>query len=77
LGLAEFYSPEDIEKGYVVAINREGEEKHHPLVSLSMGGVDLAQREVATALEVIDICTEMKTAAKKQQGSNILICKRR
>ncbi|MDX2494368.1 MAG: response regulator [Desulfuromusa sp.] len=77
LGLSEFYSPEDLERGYVVAINREGEEKHNPLISLSMGGVDLAQREVATALEVIDICTEMKTAAKKQQGSNILCCKRR
>ncbi|MDA3902280.1 MAG: response regulator [Desulfuromusa sp.] len=76
LGIVEFYSAEDIERGYVVAINREGEERHHPLVSLSMGAVDLSQRKKTTALEVIDICTEMKKTAKKQQGSNVLICKR-
>ncbi|MCF6267814.1 MAG: GGDEF domain-containing protein [Desulfuromusa sp.] len=75
-GIAEFYSHEEIERGYVIAINREGKEKHHPLVSLSMGGVDLSQRKNATALEIIDICTEMEAAAKKPQGSNVLICKR-
>ena len=76
-GILEFYSDEDVERGHVVAINREGEEKQHPLISLSMGGVDLSQRKITTAFEVIDVCTEMKTAAKKRQGSNILLCKRR
>jgi len=41
-----------------------------------MGGVNLAQRKVLTAFEVIDICTEMKKAAKAQPGSNLLLCKR-
>ena len=76
-GILEFYRDEDVKRGHVVAINREGEEKQHPLISLSMGGVDLSQRKVTTAFEVVDICTEMKIAAKKQQGSNILICQRR
>ncbi len=76
-GIGEFYGAEDIERGHIVATNREGEEKHHPLVGLSMGGVDLSQRETTTALELIDICTEMKKMAKKEQGSNFLICKRR
>lgn len=75
-GITEFYSTEDAERGYILAMNREGEEKRHPLVSLSMGAVDLAQRKVTTAFEVIDICTETKRAAKKQQGSNILLCQR-
>ncbi|MDX2481789.1 MAG: response regulator [Desulfuromusa sp.] len=77
LGIGEFYSAEDVERGYVVAINREGEERHHPLVSLSMGAVDLSQRKKTTTLEVIDTCTEMKKTAKEQSGSNLLICKRR
>ncbi len=76
-GISEFYSKEEIERGYVIAINREGEEKQHPLVSLSMGGVDLSQRKATTAFEVIDVCTEMKKSAKKQLGSNIMICQRR
>ena len=76
LGITEFYSAEDAERGYILAMNREGEEKRHPLVSLSMGAVDLAQRNLASAFEVIDICTETKKAAKKQPGSNILLCQR-
>ena len=76
LGILEFYSEEDVARGYVVAINREGKEQQHPLVSLSMGGIDLSQRKVTTALEVIDICTEMKNTAKEQRGSNFLMCQR-
>ncbi len=75
-GIGEFYNPEDFERGYVVAVNREGQEKKHPLLSLSMGGINLTQRKPLTAFEVIDICTEMKKAAKKQPGSNFLLCKR-
>jgi GGDEF domain-containing protein len=75
-GIVEFYNTEDVARNYVVAINREGEEKQHPLISLSMGGVNLLQRKVTTAFEVVDICTEMKQAAKKQAGSHISICQR-
>ena len=75
-GITEFYSSEDLARGYVVAKNREGKEKRHPLISLSMGGINLLQRKVTTAFEVVDICTEMKKAAKKKAGSQILICQR-
>ena len=75
-GILEFYSNEDAKRGYINATNRNGEKTQLPLISLSMGGVDLTQRELSTAFEVVDICTEMKTAAKKQQGSNILMCNR-
>ncbi len=75
-GIGEFYSEEDREQGYVIATNREGKKMKHPLISLSMGGVNLTQRKNLTALEVIDICTEMKKAAKEQPGSNLLICQR-
>ncbi|MEA3544710.1 MAG: response regulator [Thermodesulfobacteriota bacterium] len=75
-GILEFYSPEDANHGYMVATNRNGEIVQHPLVSLSMGGVDLSQRHLTTAFEVVDICTEMKKTAKEQPGSNILLCNR-
>ncbi len=75
-GILEFYNNDDAKRGYIDATNRNGEKVQLPLISLSMGGVDLTQRELSTAFEVVDICTEMKTAAKKQPGSNILLCKR-
>lgn len=57
-GIPEFYSEVDAQRGYVTALNREGEKKRHPLVSLSMGAVDLSQRKVTSVFEIIDICTE-------------------
>ena len=75
-GILQFYNDTDLCNGYVVAETRDGEEKHHPLVSLSMGGVDLSNREFKKVLEVIDICTETKNAAKKKPGSNLRLCQR-
>ncbi len=76
LGIRELYPVDVIERGYILAPNREGIEKEHPLVSLSMGGVDLGQRKINNIFEIIDICTEMKMAAKKQPGSTLLMCQR-
>lgn len=76
-GITEFYNAEDLARKYVIAFDREGQERQHPLVCLSMGAVDLTKRKVATVFEAIDVCTETKKAAKKRPGSNIVIDQRR
>ena len=76
-GILEFYSAEDLKRGYVIATDREGKKKEYPLVSLSLGAIDLTRRKLSTPLEIIDICTETKKAAKARQGSNLFIDKRR
>jgi diguanylate cyclase (GGDEF)-like protein len=76
VGIPEFYTTKDRENGYVVAIDRGGKEQRHPLVSLSMGGIDLTRRCPDTVMEIIDICSETKGAAKQQPGSSILLCQR-
>lgn len=76
-GITEFYSPEDVARGYVIATDRGGQERQHPLVSLSMGAIDLSKRKVASAFEIVDICTETKKQAKQQLGSNIVVDQRR
>ncbi len=75
-GIPQFYSVEDQQAGYIIAETRDGDQRHYPLVSLSMGGVDLSKRTFSNVLEIVDICTETKAAAKKQPGSNILLCQR-
>lgn len=75
-GIFQFYTPEDVNRGYIPATNREGKETRHPLISLSMGGVDLTRKETTSVFEIIDICTEMKKAAKQQPGSNMMLCQR-
>jgi diguanylate cyclase (GGDEF)-like protein len=77
LGMPEFYSKADVAREYVVAHDREGRECRHPLISLSMGAIDLGRRKVASTCEIIDICTETKKAAKKRSGSNIVVDQRR
>ncbi len=75
-GILQFYNEEDRTNGFVIAVSRDGVKKRHPLVALSMGGVDLSRRAFRNVLEVVDICTETKSAAKKQPGSNLLLCQR-
>ncbi len=72
-GIREFYSAEDIKRGYVVSTDREGNNKQYDFVSLSLGAVDLTMRKLSTAHEIIDICTETKKAAKSRQGSNLFM----
>lgn len=76
-GIGEFYAAEDLRKGHVVACDRDGKQRRHPLISLSLGAVDLTRRRVTTPLEIIDICTETKKAAKARPGSNLFLDQRR
>ncbi len=77
LGIPEFYSPDDRQRGHIVAANREGVEQLFPLASLSLGGVDLRVRPFTSVLEIIDACTEMKKLAKQSASSSVKICRRR
>ena len=76
-GIGEFYSVEDVLRGHVVATDRAGKTCKHPLISLSLGAIDLTKRAISTPLEIIDICTETKKAAKARQGSNLFLDQRR
>jgi diguanylate cyclase (GGDEF)-like protein len=76
-GITEFYSSEDVERRQVIAVDREGRQRRHPLISISMGAIDLSQRSVDSAFEIVDICTETKKLAKQHSGSSLVIDKRR
>ncbi len=76
-GIGEFYSAEDLARGCVLAHDREGKKRQHPLISLSMGAIDLSRRKVTSAFEIVDVCTETKKLAKQRPGSNIVVDQRR
>ncbi|WP_303720854.1 hypothetical protein [Malonomonas rubra] len=75
--IGEFYSVEDVKQGYVEATDREGNQRQHSLVSISMGTIDLSQRQVGSAQQIVDVCSETKKLAKKRRGSNIVVDQRR
>ena len=74
--IKEYYNDEDRANGYIVSINRKGEETNFPFVSISIAGVDLSQRDYSNYLQVSDICVELKHKAKQTAGSCLVIDQR-
>lgn len=72
-GANEFYSDADRKKGHVVTIDRQGKEATFPLVSISMGGLNLRQGNYTRYVEVATVCAEVKHKAKFIAGSNIFL----
>jgi diguanylate cyclase (GGDEF)-like protein len=64
-----FYTPEELEHGCIVALDRRGESTWHPLVSLSVGVATTSVRTFEHFGEVVAVATEMKRLAKRGRGS--------
>lgn len=71
-----FYAPEELERGYVEAIDRRGRSVRHPLVAISVGIATTAVRAFTGFSEVVAVATEMKQAAKRAEGSCYAIDRR-
>lgn len=59
------YNPVDRERGYVVGLNREGQNVHHTLVGVSLAVVTNEYRDIDTHWEIGEIAAEVKRAAKQ------------
>lgn len=74
----ELYTPEDRERGWIEVLNRQKDSQKYPITSLSIGVSTNAHRELSNALEVSEIATELKKAAKaKAPGHSNYIVDRR
>ena len=60
----ELYSEADRERGWIEILNRQKETTKYPITSLSIGVSTNERRELSGALEVSEIATELKKAAK-------------
>jgi diguanylate cyclase (GGDEF)-like protein len=73
----EFYSKEDLRKGYVETSNRQGKKEKVGIISISIAVVtdkNLTLRHIA---EITQIAAELKKIAKKQKGSCCIINRRK
>jgi diguanylate cyclase (GGDEF)-like protein len=71
------YNDEDRMRGHIEVINRQGQVQHFPLMSVSIGICTNEHRTLTSALQVSEICAEVKKAAKKVKRSNYVKDKRR
>jgi diguanylate cyclase (GGDEF)-like protein len=73
---AEYYDPEDLERGYVRLEDRRGVLQDIPLVAISVGIATTAKRAFAHYGEAVAVATEMKQFAKRQSGSSYAVDRR-
>lgn len=64
-----FYSPDDLKRGTLIAVDRRGQNQTYPLVALSIGVVTNELRPITSLAEVSRVAAEVKRAAKGMSGS--------
>lgn len=67
--IKELYCKEDVDRGYIVTSNRQGQIMKFPLVSISLSVVTNEERELISHVQVAEIAAELKKKAKAMPGS--------
>ncbi len=72
-----FYNEKDRKNGYIVALDRKGNEQKIPLLAVSIGVVTNEARKIEHVAQISEIGAELKCIAKSQEKSNYVKDKRR
>jgi diguanylate cyclase (GGDEF)-like protein len=75
-GVTELHDPADAAAGYMTIVDRQGNERRYPLVSVSIGVAMTGRRHFADHRAIVAVATEMKVVAKGQSGSAVAIDRR-
>ena len=73
----EFFTPEDVQKGYIEVANRRGIIEQFPLTSVSIGVVVADVNRFYNMLEIGEVGAQVKHAAKSVNGSSYSIDRRK
>lgn len=73
----DYYYQEDVERGYVEVANRKGIIEQIPLVSISIGIVEVDNKNYKNTLEIGEIGAQVKHQAKTVMGSTYVVNKRK
>ncbi|HEX6230565.1 MAG TPA: response regulator [Actinomycetota bacterium] len=74
--IADFYEPEDVERGFVEVEDRRGVLQQVPLVGVSVGIATTQVRRFAHYGEAVSVATEMKQFAKRESRSSYAVDRR-
>jgi diguanylate cyclase (GGDEF)-like protein len=75
-GVALLHDPDDVRRGHITIVDRQGNERTYPLVSVSIGVAMTGRRHYADYRAIVAVATEMKVVAKGQLGSAVAIDRR-
>jgi diguanylate cyclase (GGDEF)-like protein len=68
----QYYTMDEQERGYILAVNRKGIQENVPLVSISLAVVHNRTRTIATAAELSKLAAELKKECKMISKSTFL-----
>jgi PleD family two-component response regulator len=71
------YDPLDLRNGYIVSVDRSGEIKRFPIMSISIAIVHNTYRELNHPGKIAQIAAEVKRYAKSLEGSNYVYDRRK
>ena len=74
--VTNFFTDEDLEKGYIEVTNRKGVLEQFPLTSISIGVVIAESGRFANILEIGEIGAQVKHMAKSVMGSSYAVDRR-
>src|SRR2546423_4588198 len=75
-GVALLHDPDDVRRGAITIVDRQGKERSYPIVSVSIGVAMTGKRHYADYRAIVAVATEMKVGAKGQVGSAVAIDRR-
>jgi diguanylate cyclase (GGDEF)-like protein len=75
-GVKELHEDEDVERGYLLVLDRQGHERKYPLASVSIGVATTERRRYTDPREVVAVANEMKSVAKGRAGSAVAVDRR-
>jgi hypothetical protein len=76
-GVAQFYSDEDRNRGYISSWDRQGNPQQFPFMSISLAVVTNYHRSFAHHAELVEVASEVKKVSKKIPGSSYAIDRRK
>ncbi len=73
----QYFSKEDVQKGYLEVANRRGIMEQFPLITISIGVVDVEVGRFRNVLEIGEVGAQVKHIAKTTVGSSYIINRRK
>ena len=75
--VVNYYSEEDVARGYVEVANRKGIIEQFPLVSISIAVVEVDKTQKVSTLQIGEVAAQVKHSAKAIMGSTYVINRRK
>ena len=75
--VVKYFTPEDVEKGYLEVPNRKGIIEQYPITTISVSAVVVDAGRFHNALEIGEVAAQVKHLAKITPGSTYVIDRRK